>query len=275
MNKDESDYLKGGAQPLATASSILISSSKYLNSAAMRNVVAQEMLRKVGTDLPPAYFIPEMNAAFNEVTDYPYILQLLAAERARLPEFAAWLDARFLSDFTPAAVAEFRPGTLGELVHGFVVESGFDIDFMFKGAPADDYQYWLKRFVQSHDIQHMVTGFDVTPIGEYALIMLNTVNYCDYFCPELAAELTRHTTLQVTCGMMRANLHYPRTLPLLLEALALGRAMARDLRRPLFYVKWEDYWDNSVAEIREDLNIRGAPAPDAWAWAYEEMRNMR
>lgn len=271
MDKSEVEYLKGGMQPLATESSVLVSSSKYLNSAAMRNLVAQEMLRKYGTDLTPAYFIPEMNAAFAEVTDYAYIASLVAAERERLPEFASWLDRRFISDFSVERVADFRTGTLGEQVNAFV-NSGFDIDFMFKGQPADDYQYWLKRFIQSHDIQHMVTGFDVTPIGEYALIQLNNTNYYDYFSPELASELTRQTTLQVTCGWMRANLHYPCTVPLLLDALALGREMGRGLSKPLFYVKWEDYWDNSIAEIREDLNIQGAPAAGAWAWAYEEMQ---
>jgi ubiquinone biosynthesis protein COQ4 len=271
MDKSEVDYLKGGMQPLATDSSVLISSSKYLNSAAMRNLVAQEMLRKYGTDLTPAYFIPETNAAFAEVTDYSHIVALVAAERERLPEFAAWLDRRFISDFSAARVADFRPGTLGERVNAFV-NSGFDIDFMFKGDPADDYQYWLKRFIQSHDIQHMVTGFDVTPIGEYALIQLNNTNYFDYFSPELACEFTRHTTFAVACGSMRANLHYPRTVPLLLDALALGREMGRGLSKPLFYVKWEDYWDNSIAEIREDLHIRNSPEEGAWAWAYEEMQ---
>jgi ubiquinone biosynthesis protein Coq4 len=48
--------------------------------------------------------------------------------------------------------------------------------------------------------------------------------------------------------------------------------MGRGLSKPLFYVKWEDYWDNTILEIREDLNIQGAPAEGAWAWAYEEMQ---
>ncbi len=71
---------------------------------------------------------------------------------------------------------------------------------------------------------------------------------------------------------MRSTLHYPRTMPLMLDAMALSRRMARELRAPLFYVRWEDYFDCSIVEIREELNIRDAPAEGEWAWAYEEMR---
>lgn len=272
MDETEIDYLRGGSKPLTTDSSVLVSSSSYLNSAAMRHITAQEMLRKYGSDLTPAYFIPEINAAFAELQDYPAVLRWFADERAAKPEFARWLDRRFLSKFDPQALAACRPGTLGAMVHDFITVSGFDIDFMFRGAPNDDLQYWLKRFIQSHDIQHMVTGFDVTPIGEYALIMLNTTNYLDYFSAELAAELSRQTTFAVASGLMRASLHYPQTLSLLLDAIQLGREMARGLKQPLFYVKWEDYLDNTIAEIREDLHIVGAPEEGAWAWAYELMK---
>lgn len=272
MDQREIDYLKGGAQPLATDSSVLVSSSKYLNSAAMRNIVAQEMLRKYGTDLPPAYFIPEMQAAFGEVTDYPYILRLFAEARAAKPELDAWFKRGFLSDYKNEPLADCKPGTLGAMVYAFVHESGFDVDFMFKAAPQDDYQFFLKRFIQSHDIQHMVTGFDVTPIGEYALSMVSTATYLDYFSPELAAELTKQTTLQVCCGMMRANLHYPKTLPLMMEAVSRGLAMGHQLNKPLFFVNWEDYWHHTPAQIREELNIVGAPAEGEWAWSYEEMK---
>jgi ubiquinone biosynthesis protein Coq4 len=273
MDAREAAYLKGGAVPLTTDSSILISSSKYLNSAAMRHVVAQEMLRKYGSDLPPAYFIPETMAAFAEVTDPAEVLALFAAERQGNAEFAEWLDARTLSDFSVERLRNHRPGTLGEHIYRFVAESGFDIDFMFKGAPEDDFQYWLKRFVQGHDIQHMVTGLDVTPIGEYALIMLNTQQYFDHLGPELAAQLSQQPTFSISCGLMRSTLHYPRTMPLMLDAMALARRMARELRRPLFYVNWEDYLDCTIAEVREDLNILDAPADGEWAWAYDDMRN--
>lgn len=271
MDREESAYLKAGVKPLSTRSSVLVSSSKYLNSPALRDVVAQEMLRKVGSDLPPAYFIPEMGAAFEEVADPGHTLALFQQERDRNPVFAAWLDEGFISDFSPGRLREHQPGTLGERVYRFVVDSGLDIDFMFKGTPANDHQYWLKRFIQSHDIQHMITGFDVSPLGEYALIMLNSTNYYDHFRPALAAELSQQTTLQVASGWMRATLHYPETLPLFWEAIDRARRMARALPRPLFYERWEDYWDMGIPAIREHLGITEAPQDGEWDWAWQAM----
>jgi ubiquinone biosynthesis protein Coq4 len=271
-SQNEMDYLRGGKKPLSTDSSVLISSSKYLNSSAMRFVAAQEMLRKYGTDLPPAYSQPDIISAFGELKDQDYILRLFEAERQNKPEFAQWMEDRFISKFVPAELEQFGPGTLGRMVYEFVTISGFDIDFMFRDAPNNDYQYWLKRFIQSHDIQHMVTGLDVTPIGEYALGNLNTTNYYDYFSPELAAELCRETTFSLSCALMRANMHYQKTAPLLFDALIVGREMAKGLKRPLFFVRWEDYFGYTIEEIREALNIVGAPASGAWAWAYEEMK---
>jgi ubiquinone biosynthesis protein COQ4 len=252
-------YLKAGGRPLTTDSSILISSSKYLNSAPLRHIVAQEMLRKQGTDLTPEYFIPEIVSAFDELVDREAILKLFEAERRRSPIFTEWLDARYLSKFDVGELAHFKPGTLGARIHQFITVSGFDVDFMFKSPPASDYEYWLKRFIQSHDIQHMVTGFDLTPIGEYGLIMLNTTEAFENFSPELAAELSRQPTFSVACGLMQANLHHPKTMPLLLQALDLGRKMALHLKKPLFYARWENYLKYTIAEIREELGITGAP----------------
>jgi len=273
MKSDEIAYLKGGIKPLSTRSSVLVSSSKYLNSVALRNVVAQEMLRKVGSDLPPAYYIPEIGAAFDEVSNPDHTLALFKEERSRNSRFSSWLDQGFISDLSPEKLQKYKPGTLGEQVYLFVVKSGLDIDFMFKGIPENDHQYWLKRFIQAHDIQHMVTGFDVSPLGEYALIMLNSTNYYDHFGPALAAELSQQTTLQVASGWMRATLHYPETLPLFWDGVDLARRMAKALPQPLFYERWEDYWDISIAEIRQQLAITEAPKMGEWDWAWDAMKN--
>jgi ubiquinone biosynthesis protein COQ4 len=267
----EADYLKGEKKPLTTESSILISSSRYLNSARMRDVVATEMLRKMGSDLPPAYYIPERSKAFEEVTDYPYILELLERERKEKPEFAAWLDNRQIASMNEENLRDFQPGTLGHEVHCFMCETGFDIDFMFKGDPADDYQYFLKRFVQNHDIMHMVTGLDVTPVGELALIILSMTAYFDYFSPEFAAELSKYNGLSIGAQVNQALLHYPSTTMVVFDAIELGRGMAREMNTPFFYICWEDHLDKSIEELRAEFNILNAPAKGAWDWVKEAM----
>lgn len=272
MDSSESDYLKGGKQPPATASSLLISSSKYLNSARLRDLVAHEMLRRYGNDLPPAYLIPEAIAAFDEVADHDATLALFEREKARNPAFKVWLEARYISRWQPEALAQYRPGTLGAAIHAFITQSGFDIEFMFKGEPKDDHGYFNKRYVQGHDIEHMVTGFGTDPMGEYALMLATAASYYRYFSNELAGELTRFNMFLLSGGLMRSALHYTKTMPLFFEAMTTGVNMGQHMKKPLVLVRWEDYLDWPLAQVREDLNIVGSPEPGAWDWSYEEMR---
>ena len=176
MGEADVAYLQGGRKPLTTSSSILISSSKYLNSGRMREVYAALGLQRTGHDLPEAYLVPEFGAALNELTDWPYVFRLIEDERRAKPEFAAWLDARFVSNIKVGDVAHCASGTLGAHVHAFMTGSGFTLDFAFRDPPKNDYEYFIKRGVQCHDIEHMVTGFEATPLGEYGLMIFTAVN---------------------------------------------------------------------------------------------------
>lgn len=272
VEQNENDYLKGGKTPPATGSSLLISSSKYLNSARLRDIVAHEMLRKYGNDLPPAYLIPEAIEAFGEVADHAATLALYEREKQLKPEFKSWLEARYISRWDAQALALYAPGTLGAEIHAFITQSGFDIEFMFKGEPKDDHAYFNKRYVQGHDIEHMVTGFGPDPMGEYALMLATAQSYYHYFSEELAGELTRFNMFLLTSGVLRSALHYCKTMPLFFEAITLGLEMGRRMKKPLVFMRWEDYLDWPMAELRADLNIVGSPAKGAWDWSFDEMR---
>lgn len=272
MDQSENDYLKGGKAPPTTASSLLISSSKYLNSARLRDVVAHEMLRKYGNDLPPAYLVPEAIAAFGEVADHGATLALFEREKTLNPEFKAWLEARYISHYDPEQLAAYASGTLGAKIHAFITRSGFDIEFMFKGEPKDDHGYFNKRYVQGHDIEHMVTGFGTDPMGEYALMLATAESYYRYFSCELAGELTRFNLFLLSSGLLRSALHYTKTMPLFFEAITLGLEMGRRMKMPLVLVRWEKYFDWPLTEVRADLDIVGSPEPGAWDWSFDEMR---
>lgn len=272
VDQSESDYLKGHSKPLTTESSVLISSSKYLNSARLRDVVAQEMLRKWGHDVPPAFLVPETMQAFMELIDYPKLFGLFEAEKASKPQFKEWLDTRFISNIKAEDVADCKPGTLGSSIHDFITKSGLTLDFQFRFEPSNDFEYFHKRFSQGHDIQHMATGMGVDPVGETALIVLNTQSYFKYFGSDFAGEMNVISTFLTSCNLMRASLHYPKALPAMIEAIRIGAEMGDKLKQPLFFVKWEDYFHNTIAEIREDLNLVGAPREGLWDWTLDYMR---
>ncbi|MFM5914857.1 MAG: hypothetical protein ACKOPR_08960, partial [Chakrabartia godavariana] len=99
VGEGERAYFNGAIRTVETESSVLISSSKYLNNAELRNLIAQEMLRRNGLDLPSTAFIPEVAQLLMSMEDYGRIMELFEIEKARLPEFRRWCDDRSLSDF--------------------------------------------------------------------------------------------------------------------------------------------------------------------------------
>lgn len=260
-------YLMGDAEP--AQSSVLTSNSRYLNNPRMRDIFAQMGLKRNGTDLPDAYLVPEINRAIGEETDIGEIHALIAAERERLPDFAAWLDARFVSAWTEESVASCAAGTVGAEIRTFLSQSGMEIDFMFRGEPADDYAYLIKRRVQNHDIEHMVTGFDPSPVGEIALIVANAVAIHNYFSPALAHQFNLQTMFLASTSLMRMACHYPAVVPAMLEGFARGEALGRKQMRPLFMIRWEDWIDTPMPEARAALGFEDGAPPGHWHWTHE------
>lgn len=266
MAQDEVAYLMGTAEP--ATSSVLISNSKYLNNPYFRDIYAQFGLKRDGHDLPDAYLIPQLTKAMGEVVDHGRVLELLAEERARLPEFAAWLDERFVSNFTAEQTAHCARGTLGARVHEFIVKSGYAIDFLFKDAPTSDYEYLLKRRGQNHDIEHMVTGLCPSQVGEIGLIAANAVAISNYFSDEFAKELNLYGTVLMSTSISRCGLHYADTMPALLEAISRGYALGMKQAKPLFMIRWEDYLDWQMEDIRAEFHFEDGPPPGHWDWVF-------
>jgi ubiquinone biosynthesis protein Coq4 len=272
--KMDREYMEGKAKPLSEYGSVLMTSSRFLNSAVMRDVYAQEGLRKDGLDVPATYMVHQAAMAINALTDDEYVAGLVAAERAKNPEFAAWLDKRSLSNFTLDDLKDYAPGTLGGILYDYLYSNGFDLNHSKRGlVPTDDYTFFLKQKVVSHDIEHIVSGLGPNLIGEHALIACNLKCNYNYFSPELACELTRMSGFLMSTGVMKINLHSPHLMSEYLTAVALGVKMADGMKRPLIVNDWRDYLDWTIEDIRKDLNIVRAPPPGTWEWTNEASRS--
>jgi ubiquinone biosynthesis protein Coq4 len=271
--KLDREYMEGKAKPLSEYGSVLMTSSRFLNSAEMRDVYAQEGLRKDGLDVPPTYMVHKAAMAINSLTDDDYVAGLLAAEKAKNPELAAWLDKRSLSNFTLDELKDYAPDTLGGIVHDYLFTNGFDLNHSKRGlVPTNDYTYYLKQKVVSHDIEHIVSGLGPNLIGEHALIACNLKANYNYFSPELACELTRMSGFLMSTGVMKINLHSPHLMSEYLKAVSIGVKMADGMKRPLIVNDWRDYLDRTLDEIREELNIVGAQPAGTWEWTNEASR---
>ncbi len=266
VGQGERDYFNGGIKTITTESSVLVSSSKYLNHAELRRLVAQEMLRRNGPDLPNTAYIPEVAQILMMMEDFGRIMQLFEEEKARLPRFRAWCENRALADFKKDEVKDCAPGTLGAALYDFMVNSGYELDIFYREiAVVNDLTFYLRQTAVTHDIEHIISGFGPNHGGEVALLTANMHSKTRYFHPELASFFSRVATYLKAKTIMKDGLFYPEAMALNLEAEFRGAEQGRNWAYPMMLADWRAMVDWQIADIREELNITPVPEPQLWA----------
>ncbi|AYJ87053.1 hypothetical protein D3Y57_15305 [Sphingomonas paeninsulae] len=260
-------YYNGSGPKFTTESSTLISSSPYLNHPELRELIAQEMLRRNGADLPNTAYIPNVVKILMELEDWPRIFQLFEEEKARLPEFKAWLDGRKVSLFSSEELSNAKPGTLRAVIYDFVVNSGYNMDHFYQGMEIkSDFDFYMKERTHTHDIEHMITGFETDHCGEIALLAANARALYGYFKPELAAFFNRVSAYLKAKTTLKSGLFYPEAFAEELNAEDIGAVQGRAWKHPLFLIPYRDYLDWQVTDIREKFGITSAPVSGHWKW---------
>lgn len=266
VGEGERAYFNGGIKKIETTSSTLVSSSKYLNHPELRGLIAQEMLRRNGPDMPNTAYIPEVAQILMMMEDFSEVIGLFEAEKARLPLFRTWLEKRQLADFKKDEVKDCAPGTLGAALHDFMVNSGYELDIFYREIQVvNDLTYYLRQTALTHDIEHLVSGFGPNHGGELALINANMHAKVRYFDPVLAAFFNRVAIYLKAKTIMKDGLHYPQAMVLNLEAEYQGAIQGRNWKYPIMLAPWRDWADWQIADIREELGITPVPAEGLWA----------
>lgn len=261
------EYYNGAIEQITTHSSTLISSSPYLNNPVLRALIAQEMLRRNGPDVPNTAYIPEVAGILHQMEDIPNIVRLFEIQKQKSPEFKAWLDGKILSNFKVEEVKDSAPGTLGAVIHDFLANSGYSIDHFFQELEVtDDFTFYLKERAYTHDIEHMITGFETNYAGEIALLAANERALYLYFEPELAAFMNRVGAYLKSKTVLKMGLYYPEAYGVMLEATEVGYLQGKNWKHPMMLVPWRNYVDWKVEDIREEFGITNPPAPGIWDW---------
>lgn len=262
----EREYFNGAIRKVETDSSVLVSSSKYLNHGELRALVSQEMLRRNGPDLPNTAYIPEVAQILIMMEDFGQIMQLFEDEKARLPRFREWCEKRALADFKKDDVKDCKPGTLGAALYEFMVNSGYELDIFYREIQVvNDLTFYLRQTALTHDIEHIVSGFGPNHGGEIALLTANMHGKTRYFRPELAAFFNRVQVYLKAKTIMKDGLHYPEAMALNLEAEFRGAEQGRNWNYPLMLADWRAMVDWQIADIREELGINPVPEEGLWA----------
>jgi ubiquinone biosynthesis protein COQ4 len=256
VGEGERSYFNGAIQTVSTRSSVLVSSSRYLNHEGLRHLIAQEMLRCNGPDLPVTAYIPDVAQILFQLEDLGRVVELFEEERKDRPEFDRWLTERQLSDFRIDDVKHCAPGTLGAALHDFMVNSGYQLDIFFREIQVvNDFTFYLRQTALTHDIEHIVSGFGPNHGGEQALVSANMHARNRYFGPELGAFFNRLPTYLKAKTIMKDALHYPEASALGIEAEYVGAVQGRNWKYPLMLVNWRAYADVQIADIRKELGI--------------------
>lgn len=261
---DDVPYLMRGMKQIATESSGLISSSKYLNDPRIREWVATHMLRRSGPDRPSPSDTMGLAMTLREIQDSGRINDLLQLERKKSPKLDAWFTERFVSTYRIEDLAKYAAGTVGGIFYNYLTKNSFEVDLVPRFEPKNDYEYYLLRNGQTHDLEHIIGGGGFDYLGELVPYYIRLTNVFKFFAPELAGELSPLQILGSTRIMTRAILHYPQTWPTVVDTIERGIQVGK-LSDEIFMNRYEDVFDLPLAQAREKLGVRGARDADTTA----------
>ena len=251
-----------GRDHVQTRSSVLVSSSPFLNDYRLREWLSTESLRRNGADYPLLYGIPAMVEAVEQGRDEAKVAALIAAERQRNPALDRWFSERFISTFTLTDLAANPAGSVGRLLFEHMDALGLEPELTPQRmvdpgwVPQSDIGFFTLRFNQIHDFMHVLgeVGFDV--ISEIWPTGVMTGNLFTHLDPVLAGELLRLNTLTTFPWFIRSMLNYPEAWPTIWRNMRNGHEVGErsDL---LFTARYEDVLHLSPAEARDAIGMRG------------------
>jgi ubiquinone biosynthesis protein Coq4 len=145
------------------------------------------------------------------------------------------------------ALLTLPPDSLGYIYAAQMKKTGFDPNLHAGMTAETDAHYVELRLSQTHDLWHMVTGFDTSEIGEIGLQA--------FHLPQFPYPLA---TMLVAISLISTTLKEPEMLPKLLAAIAQGFQMGKTAK-PLFAQKWEEGWEKTLSQWQAELNLQATP----------------
>lgn len=174
------------------------------------------------------------------------ILHIIAA--ARHSRWEHWVEARLARQASALADQQIQidisalktlpAHTLGGAYARHIIQQGFD-----PHAFVQDEQHWLRqRSALAHDVYHVITGFDGSPVGEFGLAAFSLVQRWDL----LNVFVLSH--LPWTC------LGFVHLVPQLLGSVGRGFWLGWQAD-PLIAYPFEQNWHKSLSEVRQELGL--------------------
>jgi ubiquinone biosynthesis protein Coq4 len=263
---DNLAYLMTSIKPVATQSSVLVSSSPWLNHPMLRDWIATQYLRRNGPDrLSASDTADGLIPLLAELRDPARVAALIAREKEINPRFRAWVEERFISQLTREDFAHYAPGTVGGIYCRYQVENNIQLNLAREMIePKDDFDFMRFRFGQIHDYEHIVAGGGFDTLGEVFPYFVRLSSTFTHLSPDLALAFGDVYILGGFRLPLRSALNYPECFLSVLENMA--RAIRIGMHsEPVFMARFEDVLDLTPAQARESLGIRQAEDVDTTA----------
>ncbi len=185
--------------------------------------------------------VGEMSYALLETPAFDLAVQHLKRDRA---------CAQLIGDrYIPAAhdlnqLLTYPENSLGYIYAKAMKKSGLDPNLHTGMTAESDARYVELRLSQTHDIWHILTGFNTSEIGEIGLQA--------FHLPQFPYPLA---TMLIANSLIASTLFDPTQLPSLFAAIGQGWRMG-ETAQSLFAQKWEEAWDKPLSQWQAELNIQ-------------------
>jgi len=167
------------------------------------------------------------------------------------PSAEEMLKNRYLSPIPDVAqLAALPDGSFGKEFERHLTSNDLDVNLLRESAfieahqaRGDDVGYLAERGFQLHDLFHVLTGYDTTPLGEVRVVSFT-----------VAQAPAPYPAMIIASRPLQMVLYRPQLLPLVMDAITEGWALGRKAK-PLLGVRWEEQWERPLTEIREEYDL--------------------
>jgi ubiquinone biosynthesis protein COQ4 len=138
-------------------------------------------------------------------------------------------------------------GTFGRTAADFLDDNGLDPRSIPALESPGEIEWTQAHLYETHDIWHVATGFATDIAGEVGLQA--------FYAAQLPGRLSY---LLIAGGLFHSAYWFPDEYDQRMAEIVRGWESGR-LARPLFGVRWDLFWERSLAEVRSELGIPEAP----------------
>ncbi|MGJ5629234.1 Coq4 family protein [Nostoc sp. CALU 1950] len=186
---------------------------------------------------------------FEDALDQTQMAQLAVDELKKIPEVKALFTERWLpAPFNLDDLAKLPEGTLGNVYARGMKARGFDPYFYKKVPVVDDISYLKMLWRSTHDIYHVVAGFDTDLVGEIGLQA--------FFLAQTPIPIS---VMLLSLSMVIISLYQPTKFKDLMTEISRGYKVGSHTPGKFIGQKWDQLWDVPVSEIREHLGVYSTP----------------